>query len=219
MGQEISVVIDAVDAIDHQEEKKKQAQDALNALVTVAKDKAIIHYQTVISNARDAKLLPIHHVVTTMQQTYCGISKNPAGLKQSIGNAVKNFVKGEIVDGLAAIASEALDTLMGSVISNSSEYSNYTITVGKLGGIGRIDFYMYYYKYTSQALITVAEDCLVTSLVISSVDISDLDENDIRVIVQNNYSGQLAGETDDQSNERQQNIVKLITAAISSNKK
>jgi hypothetical protein len=97
MGQEISVVIDAVDAIDHQEEKKKQAQDALNALVTVAKDKAIIHYQTVISNARDAKLLPIHHVVTTMQQTYCGISKNPAGLKQSIGNAVKNFVKGEIV--------------------------------------------------------------------------------------------------------------------------
>jgi hypothetical protein len=88
-----------------------------------------------------------------------------------------------------------------------------------LSPIGRIDFYMYYYKYTSQALITVAEDCLVTSLVISSVDISDLDENDIRVIVQNNYSGQLAGETDDQSDERQQNIVKLITAAISSGKK
>ena len=88
-----------------------------------------------------------------------------------------------------------------------------------LSPIGRIDFYMYYYKYTSQALITVAEDCLVTSLVISSVDISDLDENDIRVIVQNNYSGQLAGETDDQSNERQQNIVKLIAAAISSSKK
>ena len=73
---------------------------------------------------------------------------------------------------------------------------------------------MYYYKYTSQALTSVAEDCLVTSLVVSSVDVKDLAENDIRVIVQNNYSGKLEGETDEQSNARLQNIVKLITSAI-----
>jgi hypothetical protein len=211
MGQSVSAIIKSVDG---QDEKKKEAQDALNALMTVAKDKEVIHYQKVITDALDAKLLPIHRVVTRMQKVYCGVSKDPSGLKSSIGDAVKNFVKGEIVDGLAAIASEALDTLMGSVAANSSEFSSYTITVGKLGGVGRIDFYMYYYKYTSQALTSVAEDCLVTSLVVSSVDVKDLDENDIRVIVQSNYSGKLEGETEEQSNARLQNIVKLITSAI-----
>lgn len=77
---------------------------------------------------------------------------------------------------------------------------------------------MYYYKYKSEALTSVAEDCLVTSLVISSVDIRDLDENDIRVIVQSNYSGKLENETDEQANTRLQNIVQLITSAVKSSK-
>lgn len=94
MGQTVSA---AIAAVDNDADKKKQAQDALNALVTVAKDKEILHYQSVVSNALDARLLPIHHVVTKMQRTYCGVSKDPSGLKASIGSAVKNFVKGEIV--------------------------------------------------------------------------------------------------------------------------
>ena len=77
---------------------------------------------------------------------------------------------------------------------------------------------MYYYKYTSDALTSVAEDCLVTSLVISSVDIKDLDENDVRVIVQNNYSGKLEGETDEESNARLEKIVNLITDAVKKSK-
>ncbi|KAH0559935.1 hypothetical protein GP486_003541 [Trichoglossum hirsutum] len=166
----------------------------------------------------DTKLLPIHHVVTKMQRIHCGVSKDPSGLKKNIGDAVKDFVKGEIVDGLAAIANEALDVLMGNVSANSSELSNYTITVGKLGGIGRIDFYMYYYKYTSSALTSVAKDCLVTSLVISSVDIRGLDENDIRVIVQSNYGSKLPNKTDDEANKRLQNIVKLIVDDLKSSK-
>ena len=96
MGQTISA---AIKAVENNNDKKQEAQDALNALVTVAKDKEILHYQSVVSNAMDARLLPIHHVVTKMQRTYCGVSKDPAGLKSSIGNAVKNFVKGEIVGG------------------------------------------------------------------------------------------------------------------------
>lgn len=77
---------------------------------------------------------------------------------------------------------------------------------------------MYYYKYTSNALTSVAEDCLVTSLVISSVDIKDLDENDVRVIVQNNYSGKLEGETDEASNARLEKIVNLIIDAVKKSK-
>lgn len=77
---------------------------------------------------------------------------------------------------------------------------------------------MYYYKYTSSALTTIAEDCLVTSLVISSVDVKDLDDNDVRVVLQRNYSGKLANETAEQSSERLDKMVKLITDAVSKSK-
>ncbi|ORY17164.1 hypothetical protein BCR34DRAFT_449133, partial [Clohesyomyces aquaticus] len=168
-------------------EKKKEAQDALNALVVMAEDKAHIHYQSVINDALDAKLVPVHKVITKMQQINCGVSKDATGLKQNIEGSIKNFVKGQIVDGLVAIASQALDTLMGNVSGNRSEFTSYAITVGGLGGLNRIDFYMFYYKYTSKSLTAVTEDCLVTSLVISSVNVKDLEPNDIKVIIQNQY--------------------------------
>ena len=78
---------------------------------------------------------------------------------------------------------------------------------------------MYYYKYASSSLTSVTEDCLVTSLVISSVDVSNLDENDIRVIVESNYSGQLEGETNEASDKRLEKIVKTISDAVTSSKK
>ena len=73
---------------------------------------------------------------------------------------------------------------------------------------------MYHCKYTFTAPTTVAEDCLMTSLVISSVDARNSDENDIRVKVQSNYSGELENETEEQSNERLEKTVKLITDAV-----
>ena len=45
----------------------------------------------------DAKLLPIHHVVTKMQRINCGVSKDASGLEKNVGDGVKNVVKGEIV--------------------------------------------------------------------------------------------------------------------------
>jgi hypothetical protein len=47
---------------------------------------------------------------------------------------------------------------------------------------------MFYYKFTSKSLSEVTEDCLITSLVISSVDPRELNGNDIKVILENNYS-------------------------------
>ena len=83
--------------VDNQPENKKEAQDALNSLQVMGKDKATIHYQSVVSDAMDAKLLPVHKVITKMQMIQCGVSKNPDTLKQNIKSSISNFVKGEIV--------------------------------------------------------------------------------------------------------------------------
>jgi hypothetical protein len=121
---------------------------------------------------------------------------------------------------------------MGNVTANKSEYTSYSITVGQLGGVGklqglslsvmiclqfttgRIDFYMFYYKYTSASLTQVTEDCLITSLVLSSVDPKELDANDINVILENNYSAKAPGETDEAVNKRLEKIKELVMKEI-----
>jgi hypothetical protein len=119
---------------------------------------------------------------------------------------------------------------MGSVVANKSEFADYFITVGQLGGIGklekffyfdmltffqgRIDFYMFYYKYTSKSLSEVTSDCLITSLVISSVDPGELNGNDVSVILENNYSAKAQGETDEMVKDRLEKIKELIMKEI-----
>lgn len=135
MGQSVSAI---VKGLDGQDEKKKEAQDALNAMVTIAKDKQMIHSQSVFSNAIDAKLLPIHYVVTKIQQINCGVSKNTDGLKTSIADSVKNFVKGEIVCTLfhasnrsSVFPLRAENSHFEGISANKKEISKLTIGEGR----------------------------------------------------------------------------------------
>lgn len=135
MGQSVSGVIQAV---DNQDEKKKAAQDALNAMATIAKDKQVIHYQSVISDAMDAKRLPIRHVITNFTRMHCGVSKDAAGLKANVGEALKNFAKGEMVCTLfhasnrsPACPLRAESSHFEGISANKKEISKLTIGKGR----------------------------------------------------------------------------------------
>nr|POF19956.1 hypothetical protein CFP56_52205 [Quercus suber] len=97
MGQAISSILES---FDNQEEKKKEANDALNALMTMAEDKAKLHYQEVISSALDAKKVPVRKVIVRLSNIHCGVSKNADGLKDTLSGTIRNFVKGEIASPL-----------------------------------------------------------------------------------------------------------------------
>jgi hypothetical protein len=73
---------------------------------------------------------------------------------------------------------------------------------------------MFYYKYTSKSLSEVTEDCLITSLVISSVDPRELNGNDINVILENNYSARAPGETEEVVDGRLVKIKELVMKEI-----
>jgi hypothetical protein len=73
---------------------------------------------------------------------------------------------------------------------------------------------MFYYKYTSKSLSEVTSDCLITSLVISSVDPGELNGNDVSVILENNYSAKAQGETDEMVKDRLEKIKELIMKEI-----
>jgi hypothetical protein len=97
-----------------------------------------------------------------------------------------------------------MNKLIGSVSANMSERRGYTIAVGPIGGIcklllhhpvnfanphpDRVDYLLYYYKYSSKAITDVCEEMLLQCWVISSPDVSDLDPNTLNVILQQGYA-------------------------------
>nr|POF19955.1 hypothetical protein CFP56_52204 [Quercus suber] len=69
---------------------------------------------------------------------------------------------------------------------------------------------MFYYKYTSDSLTKVTEDCLIYSLIISSVEIGDLIDEDVRTIVQTTYSTPLPNEAPEDTKKREETIVAMV---------
>lgn len=63
------------------------------------------------------------------------------------------------------------------------------ITVGALGYPLRVDMHLYTYAFKSTTLISVAKNVLAVAIVVSSVDLTTLDESSMGSIVQYCYGG------------------------------
>jgi hypothetical protein len=98
MGNSVSSVIKSVDS---QEEKEKEANDALNVLMCMAEDKEKLHYASIVNNALDAKVVPVHKVITKVKSINCGVSKDTEALKKSLGAIIGNAVHGQIVSSMS----------------------------------------------------------------------------------------------------------------------
>ncbi|KAJ9657963.1 hypothetical protein H2201_007970 [Coniosporium apollinis] len=191
---------------DSLDENDKEAQDELNALMVMARDQGRLHYENVVHNTHDADFLPVQQVNGSTLRLDYGVGKDASGLEQIIREVVKSSVNDEIqIDGIAAVVQEHLETHMGLPAGSPrsiTTLSKYAITVDRLGRIGRIDYFLFYYRFSSSFLSTMIEDCLVTSAVFSSVVMDDLDEDKLLATVHNEYSIGLDGETYEQVEER-----------------
>ena len=82
------------------------------------------------------------------------------------------------------------------------------ITVGALGYPLRIDIQLYLYQFSSDTLIKITKSVLATSVVVSSVDLRELDEGTMGAVVEYCYGGT--------SEENQQMILNKLLKAQSS---
>ncbi|KAF8536325.1 hypothetical protein BDD12DRAFT_890546 [Trichophaea hybrida] len=161
MGQQISAL---VDSIENDEEKEKLANDALNSLVEISKVQ-INAFKLSISNSNfDADRIPIDQIIYSDSIIQANFSSSPADIGK-VMQSFTNFAQGEVAKGIASLLSSGLDLLLGSYEGNSSTRDTYLISTGSLGG-----------------------QVLAVSIVISSVDLSKVDDNSLRVIVQETYS-------------------------------
>ncbi|KAL1842721.1 hypothetical protein VTJ49DRAFT_4359 [Mycothermus thermophilus] len=208
-----------IDTVDQQDEKKKTANDALNSLMDLCDVKSKAFFDEIVSKtaSEGARLLPIDKVTAKDYQTYCNFSKGAESTAQEINNAIGSFVKGEILKGLTTTITSEIQRLIGSVSANKSERRGYVIAVGHLGGVYRVDYFLYYYKFTSQAITSVCQEVLLQCWAISSVDVKQLNANTLDVILQQGYT-QEEGETEEAFYNRLKKLKKSVLDELSENR-
>ncbi|KAJ7140594.1 hypothetical protein C8R43DRAFT_892774 [Mycena crocata] len=183
MGSSVSAMINK-----QQGELKAQAQDQLNALLTMA-DLKFTAFMDSVKDRDDSSTIPIDKILVMDHSVHAGVTNNADNIKNAVTNAGKAFASGHVLDGITGIVSVGLDAVLGNVAANQSEHTTYAITCGELGGVMRVDINIFCYTYTATALTKVTNNVVAVAYTISSVDTSKLDSDTLRNIVQVCYSG------------------------------
>ncbi|KLO12265.1 hypothetical protein SCHPADRAFT_929347 [Schizopora paradoxa] len=168
MGSTLSSIV----GTQSQSENQKEAQDALNSLVLIARNRQDMFYDHITSPNFDPKTIPINKILHKQQYFRCGVARG-ASVVDDIKDSLSAFVNGDTANGLNKIANSCFNALFGTYSANQSQKTVYAITTGTLGGVARID---------------ITKNVVVASVVISSAKIDDLDFNDVTTIVQTVYS-------------------------------
>ncbi|KAF8185836.1 hypothetical protein K438DRAFT_1973680 [Mycena galopus ATCC 62051] len=188
MGSSISSIIDKQNA-----DLKAQAQDQLNALLTMA-DLKYTTFLTTVKDTSDSTMIPIDKILLMDHAVNAGVTNNTQNIQTAITTAIGAFAGGDILTGLTAVIGAGLDAVFGNVAANQSEHTTYAITCGALGGIMRVDIDIFCYSFTSQALTAVTNNVVAVAYTVSSVNSANLDKDTLRDIVQVCYGGLVSTE-------------------------
>ncbi|OTA84037.1 hypothetical protein M434DRAFT_174882 [Hypoxylon sp. CO27-5] len=184
MGQTVSSLIEN---LQQDSEKEKKANDALNALVEMAKLQQERFSLTVQNNIGNQKLIPVDVIISQESILQATTSSQVTGVGDIISTLFSAFASGDVAKGVVALVQTGLNILIGSYSGNTSSRDTYIITTGELGGVMRIDMHFFAYQYTSSQLTDICKQVISVNIVISSVDISKLSDSTLRAIVQNVY--------------------------------
>ncbi|KAI1123317.1 hypothetical protein F5Y10DRAFT_270180 [Nemania abortiva] len=169
-------------------EKERQANDALNSLQELAGLTSASFYQQILSTRMDSALIPINKIVDNVSFVRCGVSEEAAPIAKEVEEMFSDFASGKVGQGLSKVLSSGLKLIFGQYSANSAESTKYTIACGELGGVYRLDIHMYSYQYTSEQLTSITKNVVAMTVVLSSVDTKQLDDNTLRIIVQKCYA-------------------------------
>nr|GAT47668.1 predicted protein [Mycena chlorophos] len=183
MGSTISAIVNQQNG-----DLKNQAQDQLNALLTIA-DLKFNAFMSTVKDTSDNTLIPVDKILLMDHVVNAGVSQDTSALTNAIKTAAGAFASDDIVDGLTAVIGAGLTAVFGNVAANQSEHTTYAITCGQLGGIMRVDLDIFCYTFTSSQLVTVTNNVVMVAYTVSSIDASKLDVATLRDIVQVCYGG------------------------------
>lgn len=192
--------------IDHSASDKEAAKDAMNSLKKLAdtkKDKFDLGLYELAQNLQE---IPIDKKVEAYSLNQISVEKNMDKVGEGINNALGSFVHGNFLSGFETLITNGLKLLFSNYSENESELRRFLIFVGKHGGIHRLDYELYSYRFESDSLTKYTETVTLVTFVHSSVDPKKLDVGTVRVLLENMYNDL----PDDKFQELEDMIIKEI---------
>jgi hypothetical protein len=173
-------------------ENERKARDRAKLVYKECESENTLFYETVLhSNVESNKMLPISAVL--FRKFFIKIVSNTDsqklannGLNQFIGDVANS----QIADAIGSILQTAVTALLSNKSMSVSKKIGYSLSIGKLGGVERMDFMLVNRTYNSKSWTEKMENVMSGVFVISSVDVTKLKGNDATVLVQNCFKNE-----------------------------
>ncbi|KAH7103007.1 hypothetical protein BKA62DRAFT_82242 [Auriculariales sp. MPI-PUGE-AT-0066] len=183
MGQAVSMINKTLG----NDETKKTMDDAVMGLKATADAKVDMFYES-IEAGQDSKLIPINRVVSKFRFTQCKVSQDAKTLKGEINGLIKDLAGGNWADAISDSATGIIQGMLGESTTSIQERTSYCVAMDPMGGIYRLDAYYLSYTFTAKALLDSVSNFIAVCVVKSSVDMRGLDDDSLRIIVNDSFS-------------------------------
>lgn len=112
-----------------------------------------------------------------------------------MSEVINNFMDKKYAKAIGNIIGMIMTAMLGSVSASSSQRKGYSIGVGLIGGVIRIDYLVYLRQFAYEGLISSSKNMAVYAAVISSADMTHVSKNDIKALIDVNYGSVVDYET------------------------
>ncbi|KAI9766339.1 MAG: hypothetical protein M1840_006603 [Geoglossum simile] len=182
MGAAMSVIRDQIEKMDDAKGKENEVKEALENMRQTAQDLLDAFNERIRNRDHDTHLIPISKILSHFEYIQCTTSKSN-NIGPAIKDAVKDFSNGPVADGIANLASSVIGKLLGETAGSRQLQQRYAISIDPLGGISRLDTLFFVYNFSSEGLQKTAKSVVACCVVKSSADIKEVDDNTLRVLV------------------------------------
>ncbi|KAI9697883.1 MAG: hypothetical protein M1820_007670 [Bogoriella megaspora] len=175
----------ALDGVRSFMEKDDQAalekqEEAVHVASQWAQEKIDNFLLEIESDSRDPKLLNISYIISR-RATVEVFSSKKSSLGEFVGDAIAGLVSGKIVDSLVALISGAITKIMGASSGSAKTDRVYEITFDELGGLNRLDAFIFSYCFTSNGMTDFTKAVIGICIVRSAAYM--VDDNAYRVVL------------------------------------
>lgn len=180
----MSILSDAIKAVDPAPDKKKELTLALNLLSELSENKVKEFSNEVSSSYRTAgtdenRTAPITTIVATHSEYRAYIKDDAGKIPGEVSGAIKKFVSGgsdQIITGIADLVTTAITAILGAGQATQQEVRSYYITV-QARAMVRYDIYAWRRLVEASGITSKIEACMAIYASKASIDVAALDLN------------------------------------------
>jgi hypothetical protein len=181
-----AAVTKLLNTLSNDDEEEKDLRELVQSLQRQAESEAEIFYGKVLhSNLQTDKLLPIQCVLYKYSNVeVVAANDNQSLLSFGIKDTIQKVTNSNIAGAITGVLSIGIKALLEKRGSEVSVEEGYTVSIGKLGGVERLDYRVSMQTFSSDTWRKKMSNVLTTTVVVSSCDIEQLRHNDSTVLVQ-----------------------------------